>query len=270
MLTIELDLERDRERAIQRRALRSLTELRGVWIDVYATAVTVSAELTAVQYGGTAAVLLLEKSVEHARATGMPCLFNFLSALLANYLVEVDRPDAADTVWRDHALPSDLPALLDLELQSWHTMEALSCVRIRLLAAQGATDAAEELANGLCAVATDRGLKRTVLRGVALSVLVAESGGRSDRALARLVDFLRLTQEVDYVRPLVRQRAVTRTVLRRLLGTDGHDDVRPAAESMLDRLEDTSPPTASVFSARELEVLAGIREEGAPPIVEGR
>ena len=260
VLTIELDLERDRERAIQGRALRSLTELRGVWIDVYATAVAVSAELTAVQYGGTAAVLLLEKSVEHARATGMPSLFNFLSALLAYYLVEADRSAEADAVWRDHELPCDLPALLDLELQSWHTMEALSCARIRLLAAQSATDAAEELANGLCAVATDRGLKRTLLRGVALSVLVAESGGRSDRALARLVDFLRLTREVDYVRPLVRQRAVTRTVLRRLLGADGHDDVRPAAESMLDRLEESSPPTASVFSARELEVLAGIRE----------
>ena len=92
---------------------------------------------------------------------------------------------------------------------------------------------ADELATRLGEVASERGLVRTLLRGLALSMVVAHGAGRPDRAVARLVEYLRVTREVDYPRPLVRHRDISVTLLRRVLGTVDDEDVRPAAESML-------------------------------------
>ena len=70
-------------------------------------------------------------------------------------------------MWRDQALPDDVRALLDLDSQPWLTMESQGCARVRLLAAQGDLAAADEVATALCAVAAERGLTRTLLRGLA-------------------------------------------------------------------------------------------------------
>ena len=260
VLAIELDLERNREKEIQKRTLQTMAEVRGVWIDIYAAAVAVIAELTFSQHDRGPVVQFLRRAVDDVAPTGLESLLHQISALLAYYLVEQGETDAADREWRGNGLPCEARDLLDLDRQSWRTMEALSCGRVRLLAARGEWDAAEELANGLCGVASQLGLVRTSMRGLALSMLVAELAGESDRALARLVEFLRLTRDVDYIRPLVRHRNVSRSVLRRLLATDIDDELRRAAESMLPHLEEQPAVMASVFSARELEVLAGVRE----------
>ncbi len=258
-LAIELDLERNRERKIQQRTLQSMAEVRGVWSEVYATAIAVTAELTFAQYSSEAAIQLLSKAVDDVRVTGIASLSHHTAALLAQYLVEVERVEEAGSVWRDHGLACDADALLDLDRQSWRTMEALSCARVRLLAAQGEWAAAEELATRLREAASERGLVRTQLRGLALSMIVAHGAGRLDRAVARLVEFLRGTREADYLRPLVRHRDISVSVLRRVLATVDDEDVRQAAESVLLQLDAPAAPTAAVFSARELEVLAGIR-----------
>ena len=119
--------------------------------------------------------------------------------------------------------------------------------------------AAQELAGRLCGVASEHGLIRTLLRGVALSMVAAHGAGQTDEALARLVEFLRLTRKVDYVRPLVRHREVSRTVLRRLLDTQLDDELQLIAESMLAHVDEPAAATAGVFSSRELEVLAEVR-----------
>ena len=252
VLAIELDLERNREKEIQKRTLQSMAEVRGVWVDVYATAISVIAELTFVQYDSESVIEFLKKTVDDVAAAGIESLSRHMSALLANYLVELGDPDAADQTWRNNRLPCEAGEL-DLERQSWRTMEALSCARVRLLTAQGECAAAEALASSLCDLAAERGLTRTLLRGLALSMVVAHVAGDENRAVARLIEFLRLTREVDYVRPLVRHREVSRTVLRCLLDTDAEEDVRRAAESTLVQLE-PSTTKASGFSAREREV----------------
>ena len=255
-----LDLERNRERQIQQRTLQSMAEVRGVWSEVYATAIAVTAELTFAQYSSEAAIQLLGKAVDDVRVTGIASLSHHMAALLAQYLVEVERVEEAERVWREHGLACDAGALLDLDRQSWRTMEALSCARVRLLAAQGEWAAAEELATRLREAASERGLVRTQLRGLALSMAVAHGADQPDRAVARVVAFLRVTREVDYLRPLVRHRDISVTVLRRVLATVDEEDVRQAAEAVLPQLNASAAPTAAVFSARELEVLAGIRE----------
>lgn len=260
VVMMELDLERDRAKAIQQRTLKSLTELREVWADMYGAALALSAELTFNQYDAETVIQRLTTVVDDVRAKGIASLSNSLSALLAYYLVEVGRPDEAERLWRDHDLPGDVAELLDLDRQSWRTMEALACARIRLLAEQGASVAAEELAARLCGTASEHGLARTVLRALALSMRVAHGAGRPARAQAHLVEFLRRTREVDYIRPLVRQCELSRTLLRELLGTDLDEDLRRAAESTLARLDESPDADTSVFSLRELEVLAEVRQ----------
>ena len=257
VLTLELDLERNRVQAIRRRSLKSLTEMRDIWVDIYAAAIAVSAELTFEQYDNEAVIQLLAKAVDNVRATGIETLSNTLSALLVFYLVEVGRPGEAGQVWRDHGLPCGAAELLDLDRQSWRTMEALSCARVRLLAEQGEFAAAGEIASRLCSVASEHGLTRTELRGLALSMVVAHRAGQTEQALVRVVEFLRLARDVDYVRPLVRSREVSRVVLRRLLAASPEADMRDAAESMLAQL-DQKTLTAPAFSPRELQVLVEV------------
>ena len=139
-------------------------------------------------------------------------------------------------------------------------MEAISCARIRLLVERGGDHAgADVLASRLCSTASERGLTRTLLRGLALSMVVAHRAGRMDKALARLVEFVRLTCEADYLRALVRNRDISRTVLASLLDTNLDVRIRGIAESVLAHLG-AGPGTPMAFSSRELDVLAQIRQ----------
>ena len=236
VLSIELDLERNRVKAIQQRTLQGFTELRGTWNEIYAVAVAVRAELAFQQYDSRAVIQFLGRTVADVRKMGARSLETYVSALLALYLVKVGRVGEAGQVWTEHALPCDPSALLDLDDQSWRRMEALSCARIMLLAEQDDLRAAGELAKALYATASRRGMTRTALRGLGLSMAVDYTAGREDRALAQLVEFLRLTRDVDYIRPLVSQAEVSRTLLGRLLGTNLDAELRSAAEAMLAHL----------------------------------
>ncbi len=257
-LMLDLDLERDRGKPVEPRTLKALAELRAIWTDLDAVAFAVSAELTFEQHDREAAIRSLTTTLDEVRAMCSETLSRCVAGLLVHYLVEVGRPEQAAEVWREQALPDDVRALLDLDGQPWLTMESQSCARVRLLAAQGDFAAADEVATGLCAAAAERGLTRTLLRGLALAMAVAEWAGQADKALSRLVEFLRLARETGYVRPLVRDREVSRLVLRRLLGVAPDPHTRGAAESMLARL-DRARTDAPVFSSRELQVLAEVR-----------
>ena len=231
ILLMEVDLERDRGKAIQQRTLQGFTDLRGVWNELYAVAVAVRAELAFEQYDSRAVVQFLVRTIEDVRMAGARSLGIYVSALLAYYLVKGGRVEEAGEVWANHALPCDRSELLDLNGQSWRKMEALSSARVMLLAEQGDLGGARELVDALCSTASERGMTRTALRGLGLSIAVAHRAGDEERALSRLVEFLRLTLKVDYVRPLVSQGKTSRTLLRRLLRTNLDADLHQAAEN---------------------------------------
>ena len=258
VLLFELDLERNRQREIRQRTLKRLTRLPRVWVEIHSTAIAVAAELMLEQYGRKAAMQLLSKAVEDVRGDGVRSLSNNLSALLAYYLVEVGRSSEAARVWSDHGLPCGVADLVDLRRQSWRTMEALSCARVRLLLELGEFAAAGQLANRLCNTASTHGLTRTLLRGLALSMVVANREGDEKRAQARLSEFLRVLRNVDYVRPLVRHREVSLPILRELLDADPDDEIRRMAEFALAHVGKSGTVASPAFSSRELTVLAGV------------
>ena len=257
--TFELDLERNREKAIQQRTLPGMDELRTGWIDIYAAAVDVRAEFTFGRYGGEAAIKFLRHTIDDERAAGSRRIARHLSALLASYLVLTGHGGEAAHLWRDSALPSSDSDLLDLDGQSWRTMEALSCARVRLLVDQGSYDAADALADSISRAASEHGLVRTALRSEALSMTVAYHAKAPDLAVERLAAYLRRVRDVDYYRPLARDSRVSLSVLRRLLGRKPDADLREAAESMLASLDKRSATTEPEFSAREQEILAEVR-----------
>ena len=259
ILSIELDLERNRKKAIRQRTLQGFTELRGLWNEIYAVAVAVRAELTFEQSDRQAVIAFLNRTIADVRAMGARDLESYVSALLVLYLVKIGRAREAGRVWVDHGLPCPVSDLLDLEGQSWRRMEALSCARVVLLAQQDDLGAAVELVDGLYATASAHGMTRTELRALGLSIVVAHRAGQEDRALARLVEFLRRLREVDYVRPLVSQGEVSRPLLERLLETKLDAEVRSAAEETLSLLGEPSAAGPPEFTPRELEVLAGVR-----------
>ncbi|MCY4601547.1 MAG: LuxR C-terminal-related transcriptional regulator [Acidobacteria bacterium] len=259
IVTIELDLERNREKALQQRTLHGIAELRGGWIDIHAAAVAVHAELTLEQYNGQAVVKLLNHLISNAPAMGIEHLSQYLSALLASYLVETGHADEAAYLWRDSKLPSTASELVDLETRSWRTMEALSSARARLLIDQGDFDTAGEITNAMYRAASSNGLVRTAMRTLILSLVAAHHRGQPDLAVERMVEFISRARDVDYVRPLVRHRDVSLSVLQRLLGGEPDDDLRTAAESMLASLGKRSPPIGPEFTSRELEILGEVR-----------
>ena len=259
VVTIELDLERNREKAIQQRTLPGLDELRTGWIDIYAAAIDVRAEFTFGRYGGEAVIKFLRHAIDDERAAGGQRIAHHLSALLASYLVLTGHGGDAAHLWRDSALPSSDADLLDLDGQSWRTMEVLSCARVRLLVDQGSYDAADELAEAISGVASAHGLVRTGLRSQALSMVVAYHADMPDLAVDRLAAYLRRVRDADYYRPLARDGRVSLSVLRRLLGRKPDADLREAAESLLASLDKRSATTEPEFSAREQEILAEVR-----------
>ena len=259
LVTMELDLERNREKAIQQRKPKSLAGLRGAWSELYAAAVASSAEWTSMRHGGESAVRLVSEALAEMEPTDSPSLIRHLSALLASYLVEVGRVDEAAQLWGERELPSGVFELLDLDTQSWRTMEALSSARVRLLTARGGFAAADVVVTELCGRASARGLTRTLLRGLALSIVVAYRAGEAGTAQQRLVEFLRRVGGVGYIRPLVRIRGVGLVVLRGLMGTNLDADLRESAASMLRHLDERPQEPAATFSPRELQVLGQLR-----------
>ena len=256
-LVMELDIERDRRKTIDQRTVSGLTTLRGAWIEVHEAAISVAAELTLERHGPVVGIEFLTDEIAKVRAMGLAKIVRYASALLSLFLVEAGRSGQAQQAWSDERLPTDASALLDLDGQSWREMETLSCARIRLLSELGKRDAARDLANSLRRIASERGLTRTLMRTLALSMTIDAD---SDRAREPLVEFLRLTRSTDYLRPLARHRDVSRGLLTRLLAEDQDPEIREAAESALAHLDGPPPPSGAVFSPREEAVLAELRK----------
>ena len=259
VMTMELDLERNRERAIRQRTLKDLPTLRGLWNEGFAAAIGVRAALTFKQYEGGAVIQYLTVTNEAVRGASFRSLSSFLSLLLAFYLAKTGRGDEAARIWSENAQPCESEDLLSVGERSWRRMEALWCARTEILTAQYDFDAAMELADAGNRIATEYGVTRVALRCLGQSMAAACHAGDEDRALARLGDFLRVTKDVDYYRALASQREMSCDLLHKLLAKNDDADLREPAEAALAHLGRWSARTP-VFSARELDVLSEVRQ----------
>ena len=225
------------------------------WLDIYAASIAVEAELALVRAGPQAALTLVEDAREYALRTERPALARFLSALRVSVLVEGGEVEEAERAWRFDRLPEGAGECVDLETQSWREAEMLACARLRLLIARDEFEAARDLAAALDAVAAERSLVRTRMRGLALSAVLEHRAGEDGRARAHAVDYLRLYIEADYAWPLARERAVALSLLDDIAGGPGGDGavVEAAAglrEAMRDNADAVEEPSRWALNGR--------------------
>ena len=134
-------------------------------------------------------------------------------------------------------------------------MEALSCARLRILTARERFDEGRSFAADLCAEAAARGLRRTLMRALPLSMTLESRAGEPAAAAGRLEEFLRLFGETPYVRPLVREHEIDPPVVESLIDSISDSPNRRAALSLLayERASDELRPPA--LSDREQQIL---------------
>ena len=267
VLAAELALERSAAAVDGTRLSPRLLGECGAWLDVYAASIEVETELALLRGGAPAALALVEDARAYARRTGRPSLERFLSALRVSVLLAGGEVEAAALAWSVDRLPDQADVCTDLAAQGWREAETLACARLRLLIAQGAFDAARELAAALDAVAAERQLVRTRMRGLALAMVLEHRAGEDARAREHLVESLRLYDETGYARPLARAGAVARTLLDAVAEAPrGRRGRRPSVAGAAARLraslddEAGARPSAAQLSDRELEVLALLEE----------
>ncbi|MCY3813084.1 MAG: LuxR C-terminal-related transcriptional regulator [Gammaproteobacteria bacterium] len=260
-LKAELDLERSATIPpldAARVSPRLLNEY-AAWFDAYAASLGVATELAWHRGNPAAAVSATEQAVEYARATDRVALARLLCAQRVSLLVRGGRLDDAERAWRADRLPVAAAECLDLSGQRWREMEAIASARVRLLTAHGDAAGARELAAGLCDVARERSLARTLMRGLVLSARLEREARDEDRAVRHLADALCLYRRADYARPLGRERAVVAPLLDRVIDGDGTPETAAAAREVraaLGAAESASAATrTTLLSAKERRVL---------------
>ena len=235
----------------------------GAWLDIFAASTEVETELALLQGGAGAALARVEEACAYARRTGRPSLERFLAALRVSVLLAGGGAGEAARAWRADRLPEEADACTGLAGQSWREMEMLACARLRLLTAQGAFDAARELAAALDAVAAERDLVRTRMRGLALAMVLEHRAGEAARVRAHLVAYLRLFDATGYARPLAREGELALTLLDRLAKARKADTAVAGAAARLRAILDAEAearPSEAPLSDGELEVLALLEE----------
>ena len=166
------------------------------------------------------------------------------------------RAGEAESVWREAGLPDDAAACLDRTTRTWREMEALSCARLRLSIAQERFAEARAFAEALSASAAESGLRRTLMRALALAIVLEDRAGDPAGQRRRLEEFLTLFAETDYAWAAVCERRVCLPAVERFLGDAGDSPLCEPAEALLAAMQSADADPALELSEREREILS--------------
>ena len=220
----------------------------------YAAASGTALEMKLQDEGVESALAAAEDMQAYVRGARLPALARYVSALRVSLLAMAGRIVEAESAWKSDHLPEQPTDCLDLAGQSWRELEALSCARLRLMIGGECFEEGRGFADQLCALAGARGLRRTLMRALALSVVLESRAGERP-ASGHLESYLRLYAETPYAGPLVREREDCGQALAAFLegGPDGAE--QETARLLLAATERADDPRHPVLSAREREVL---------------
>ena len=201
------------------------------------------------------ALATADELLEYVRGAGLTSLARYVAALRISVLVMAGRYVDAERAWRQENLPEDTEHCVDLTGQSWREMEAVVCARLHCLIASERFDEGRSLVRELSSVALKRGLRRTLMRTLALSMAMEHRAGEPESAVKNLEEFLCLFTETPYAWPMVQEQAICTVVLARFLDLKPNSRHREAAGSLLAAVclvDDVGEP---VLSERERMVL---------------
>lgn len=227
----------------------------GTPFQAYAAASDVAIGRALDESGPDRALALIDEMVEFVRGARLTPLARVLAATRVSLLIEAGRAGDAERLWHREALPGDERACLSLDAQSWREMEALGCARLRLLIARRRLDQARGFAAELRAAAEARGLRRTLMRALALSVVLEEEARHQAAADGHLAGFLALFVETDYARSAVLARRSCAPALKRFIDDAADSPLRTAAQSLHSAMRRAEADRILKLSTREREVL---------------
>ena len=227
----------------------------GVPYSTFATASGLAIELRLRGRRIDQALTVADGLLEFVRDAGLTSLARYLAALRVSVLVIAGRVGDAGRAWRLEGLPEDSKGCVDLTGQGWREMEAVSSARLRCLTASERFAEGRVLARELRAVAVERRLRRTLMRALALSVVLEQRAGEPETAVGHLEEFLSLFAESPYAWPLVQERAVSTAVVTRFLDLNPGSPYRETARSLLAAMRGVDHRRRLVLSERERNVL---------------
>ena len=202
------------------------------------------------------ALTAADEFLKYARGAGLTSLIRHFAALRIWVLVIAGRIEDAERAWRleDH-LPKDSKGCVDLDGQGWREMEAISLARLHCLIASERFEEGRGLARELRAVAAERRLRRTLMRALALSMVLEQRAGDLESALGHLKEYLGLFVESPYSWPVVRERAASTAVVTKFLDLHPDSPHQETARSLLWAMHRVDDIRELVLSEREREVL---------------
>ena len=208
------------------------------------------------------ALAVAGEMLDYVRGAALPALVRYVAALRISLLATAGRIGDGEQAWaRDH-LPESTAECLDLEGQTWREMEALSCGRLRLLIGQERFEDARDFAAELRAAAAERGLTRTVMRALALSVVLEHRAGDAPAATRHLESYLKRFAQTPYAGPLVRERETCTSLVSNFLEANPDSTRKETARSLLEAMERANEPPAPALTDREREVLERLEIQG--------
>ena len=110
------------------------------------------------------------------------------------------------------------------------------------------------------AVAAERGLVRTLLRGLALSMVIEHRAGQIGGAAAHLLAYLARLPETGFSAPLIHDPDARRILPDVLAGTSPEPPIQAAIDSLLRQRGDALESDMPEFTQREREVVALLGE----------
>ena len=221
----------------------------------YAAASGALVELKLREEGVAGALAAADERLEYVRSARLPALVRYLSALRVSLLAMAGRIGDGEAAWALDDLPAAAADCLDLTEQTWREMEALSCARLRLAIGGERFEAGRGFADELRAVTAARGLRRTLLRALSLSVVLEHRAGDAAAAAGHLQEYLRIYAETPYAGPLVREREDCAELVAEFIELAPDSPCREMARSLLAAMERADDPRPPVLSARERDVL---------------
>ena len=261
VLELELALECGRPVALSDlpRVPRALMA-RGTLLSNYAAASATVLELTLRDKGAEQAIGAAEEMLQHLRGAGLTALCRYVSAMYAALLAVAGRTKAAQRAWLSEDLPVEVGDCVKLARQSWREMEAVCCARLRVLISAEQYDEGRALAAALCALARERGLNRTLMRALALSVALEHRARDGDAAAAHLKHFLGLFAETPYAWPLIRERDDCEERLAGFVDSNAEAPLTDSARQLLEAMRGGGETAQPVLSEREQDILVRLEE----------
>ena len=230
-------------------------------LQAYAAASGAMVELRLRDGGVESALAAAEDMLGYLRGARLAALVRYVSALRVSLLAMAGLIGEAESVWKSDDLPQQQAGCLDLAGQSWREMEVLSCARLRLAIGRGRFGEGRGFAGELRAAAAARGLRRTLMRALALSVVLELRAGKAADAAGHLEAYLDLYAETPYAGPLVREREDCARLVAAYRDATPDWSGKDRARSLLAAMERADAPRPPALSEREREVLRRLEGE---------